>query len=78
MLYSIFMCCSDAEHAFGNNDSLVHELGSVLWPDLAQDYVTHCMKPNQARMTDDASQLRSLLDHFSTADEFESAAMQLL
>ena len=78
MLYSILMCCSDAEHGFGNNDSLVHELGSVLWPDLAQDYVTHCMKPNQARMTDDASKLRSLLDHFSIAEEFENAAVQLL
>lgn len=67
-----------AEHAFGNNDSLVHELGNALWPDLAQEYITHCMKPDQAHMTDDASQLRSLLDHFSTAEEFENAAVQLL
>lgn len=49
----------------------------MLWPDLAQEYITHCMKPDQARMTD-ASQLRSLLDHFSTAEEFENAAVQLL
>ncbi|KAL3153383.1 hypothetical protein ABBQ38_011722 [Trebouxia sp. C0009 RCD-2024] len=65
------------EHAFGNNDSLVCQLGSVLWPDLAQEYITHCMKPSQALLAD-ASQLRNMLDHFSTAEEFETAAVQLL
>lgn len=68
----------DAEHAFGNNEDQVHELGTVLWPQLAQEYITHCMKPDQARMTDGTSQLRDLLGHFSTAEQFESAAVQLL
>ena len=67
-----------AEHAFGNNGSLVQELGTELWPGLAQEYIMHCMKPVGAGMSDDASLLRSLLDHFRTAEEFESAAMQLL
>lgn len=65
------------QHAFGNNDSLVCQLGSMLWPDLAQEYITHCMKPSQALLAD-ASQLRNMLDHFSTAEEFETAAVQLL
>ena len=76
VLLAIGVWCS-AEHAFGNNEGLVQQLGSVLWPDLAQEYITHCMKPEQALLTD-ASQLRSLLDHFTTAKEFESAAVQLL
>ena len=71
------MVCHDAEHAFSNNDSLAHELGRVLWPDLAQEYIRHCLKPDQAHMAD-ASQLRTLLDHFSAAEEFETAAIQLL
>jgi len=66
-----------AEHAFGNNEEMVHELGSALWPKLAQAYVDCCMKPDQDQFTD-AALLRNLLDHFKTAEQFETAAVQLL
>ena len=66
-----------AEHAFGNNGGLVHELGSALWPQLAQAYIQNCMKPDQAQLAD-ASQLRDLLKHFKTAENFESSAVKLL
>ena len=55
----------------------MHELGAVLWPDLAEQYIQHCMKPDQSQMTD-ASQLRRLLDHFKVAEDFEAAAVKLL
>jgi len=62
-----------AEHAFGNNEEMVRELGSALWPKLAQAYVDCCMKPDQDQFTDAA-----LLHHFKTAEQFETAAVQLL
>ncbi|KAL0042877.1 hypothetical protein WJX79_002164, partial [Trebouxia sp. C0005] len=65
------------QHAFGNNEQMVHELGSALWPDLAQAYVECCMKPDQDQFTD-AALLRNLLDHFKTAEQFETAAVRLL
>jgi len=66
-----------AEHAFGNNEEMVYELGLALWPELAQEYVECCMKPDQDQFTD-AALLRNLLDHFKTAEQFETAAVQLL
>ncbi|DBA76382.1 TPA: hypothetical protein ACH3X1_010090 [Trebouxia sp. C0004] len=65
------------QHAFSNNQEMVHELGSALWPKLAQEYVDCCMKPDQDQLTD-AALLRNLLDHFKTAEQFETAAVQLL
>ena len=56
---------------------MVHEFGSVLWPELAQQYVASCMKPDQAQMAD-AARLHDLLKHFSTAEDFETAAVKLL
>ena len=55
----------------------MHEFGSVLWPELAQEYVQCCMKPDQDQFKDNA-QLHNSLDHFKTAEQFEEAAAQLL
>ncbi len=71
------ICCAHAEHAFGNNEEIIHELGSVLWPQLAQGYVECCMKPDQDQFTD-AALPRHPLDHFKTAEQFETAAVRLL